>query len=56
MEFLRIMYCVNQHLVVMVDMCASSYEGVVETFMELLRRYGFIPEENKCNKFLFKRE
>ena len=55
MEFLRIMYGLNQHLVIIVEVCTSSYEGVVETSMELLRRYGFVPEENKYDKFLLKR-
>ena len=36
MEFLRIIHGMNQHLVVMVEVCASSYEGAVETCMDLL--------------------
>jgi len=33
----------------------TSYGSGVETSMELLRRYGFVPEENKYDKFLLKR-
>lgn len=33
----------------------TSYGSGVETSMELMRRYGFVPEENKYDKFLLKR-